>query len=152
MKYSFKSLNKNIEKLTEIIEPNSIDIVISSHCIEHVKDDISALNEIYKVLKKEGVVLINTPNRKRFVRSVIEFFTQERQFPYWEHQREYTEEDLIKLVSKTLFKDSEIQINNLVFGLHGGYFFIYMKNCPKFLKNKANYLELILLKNKGAKI
>lgn len=136
----------NWEQLSEVIEPESVDIVISSHCLEHVKDDLSALNETFKVLKKNGAALINTPNRKRLTRAIIEFFTRERKFPYWEHQREYTKDNLLDLAERSLFKNSKVQVNSLVFGLHSGYFFIYLKNCPEFLIKKANYLELILFK------
>lgn len=136
----------NWEELSKIIELDSADIVISSHCIEHVKDDLSALNETFKVLKKNGVALINTPNRKRLTRSIIEFFTHERKFPHWEHQREYTKDDLLSLARKSLFKNSKVQVNSLVFGLHSGYFFMYFKTCPEFLIKTANYLELILFK------
>ena len=81
------------QKLTKFIPKESIDIVISSHTIEHIPDDLRAINEIYKVLKPGGRAIINTPNRKRLTRAIMEVFTGERKFPWWEHIREYTEDD-----------------------------------------------------------
>jgi ubiquinone/menaquinone biosynthesis C-methylase UbiE len=132
------------QKLTKIIPPNSIDLAISSHVIEHIPDDVKALNELYIVLKPNSCAILNTPNRRRLTRQVIELFTGERKFPYWEHVREYTEEDLIKLISKSNFK--KYQIIPVVFGIHGGTFKIYLKNVPKYFRKLSNFWEIILQK------
>ena len=42
---------------------NSFDIIISNHVIEHVSNNKLHLNEIYRVLKKNGIVYLATPNR-----------------------------------------------------------------------------------------
>ena len=68
------------QHLTEIVKKETIDIVISSHVIEHIPDDKLALNETYKILKPGGIALINTPNRNRLVRKIIEIFTGKRVF------------------------------------------------------------------------
>ncbi|MBI1884571.1 MAG: class I SAM-dependent methyltransferase [Chlamydiae bacterium] len=39
------------QNLTQVVKPESIDIVVSSHVIEHVQDDLKALHELYAVLK-----------------------------------------------------------------------------------------------------
>lgn len=44
------------------IEDESIDLVICSELIEHIKEYDRMLDEIYRVLKKEGVLLLTTPN------------------------------------------------------------------------------------------
>ena len=43
------------------IDNNSFDIVICSHVLEHVDDDLRALGEIYRVLKKDGTAIIVVP-------------------------------------------------------------------------------------------
>ena len=43
------------------IDSNSFDIVICSHVLEHVKDDLRALSEIYRVLKKDATAIIVVP-------------------------------------------------------------------------------------------
>ena len=88
-------------ELSTQISCNSIDIAISSHVIEHVHDDLLAINQLYDVLKDGGVAILTTPNRKRLTRSLIELFSKERQFPYWEHVREYIEADLISLLERS---------------------------------------------------
>jgi len=135
----------NWEELSSVIAPESVDVAISSHVIEHVPDDLKALNELYRVLKPGGAAFINTPNRKRLTRRLVELFTGERKFPYWEHQREYVEEDLRRLLAASAFKRYEIF--PLVFGLHGGHLFCYLKKAPSFLRSMANYWEIHLFKD-----
>jgi 2-polyprenyl-3-methyl-5-hydroxy-6-metoxy-1,4-benzoquinol methylase len=48
----------NIPFVTE-----SFDIVISSECIEHTLNPENAVNEMCRVLKKKGILVITTPNR-----------------------------------------------------------------------------------------
>lgn len=132
------------QNLSRVIHPNSIDIAVSSHVIEHVSDDLKAINELYAVLKKGGVALFNTPNRKRLVRTAIEIFTGERKFPYWEHVREYTEKDLLNLLIASKFK--KFHIYPVVFGIHGGPIFMYIEKCPHILRRYANFWKIYLFK------
>jgi len=46
------------------IEDNSFDTVVSFQVIEHIKDDITFLKEIHRVLKPGGKAIISTPNKK----------------------------------------------------------------------------------------
>jgi len=132
------------QKLTKIIPQNSIDLAVSSHTIEHIPNDVKALNELYSVLKPNSYAILNTPNRKRLVRQIIELFTKERRFPYWEHIREYTEDDLIKLIKKTKFK--EYKITPVCFGIHGGNINFYLKKVPKHFRKFSNFWEIVLKK------
>jgi len=132
------------QKLTKTISKNSIDLAISSHTIEHIPNDIKALNELHSVLKPESFAILNTPNRKRLVRQIIELFTGEKKFPYWEHIREYTEHDLIELIKKTKFK--KYKITPVCLGIHGGNFKIYLKKVPKPFRKFSNFWEITLKK------
>src|SRR4030043_1050934 len=59
------------------------DGVIAHHVIEHIKDDISFIREIHRVLKKGGFAILGTPNRKRLPRFLAEMFGPARTFPWW---------------------------------------------------------------------
>ncbi|HLB60135.1 MAG TPA: class I SAM-dependent methyltransferase [Patescibacteria group bacterium] len=130
--------------LTRVVHHNSIDVAFSTHVIEHIPNDLKAINELYEVLKPRGIALINTPNRERLVRVIIELFTGKRTFPYWEHQREYTEKDLIALLKKSKFE--KYTIIPVVFGLHGVPIFIYFEKVPKIFRRYANFWEIHLFK------
>ena len=130
--------------LSDFLPKESIDVAVSSHVIEHVIDDRKALKELFKVLKPGGVALINTPNRGRLTRAVIEIFAGPRKFPYWEHQREYVESDIVHLLASSPFKKYEIV--PLVFGLHGGPVYCYLAVPPKSFRKYSNFWEIRLFK------
>jgi len=132
------------QKLSGLIPSESIDLAISSHVIEHVPDDLMAINELYRVLKPGGVAIFDTPNRKRLIRAVIELFTGERKFPWWEHIREYTESDLGVLLKKSSFQ--RFEIIPIVFGVHAWPVLLYFRKCPRVFRKLANFYEIHLFK------
>lgn len=132
------------QRLSEFIAPQSVDVVISSHVIEHIPNDLKAINETSAVLKSGGIAILNTPNRKRLTRTVIEIFTGDRKFPHWEHVREYNEDDLLNLLNLSLFK--KFQIIPVTFGVHGGPILGYLEEPPKIFRKYANFWEIHLFK------
>jgi SAM-dependent methyltransferase len=132
------------QRLSDLIPENSIDVAVSSHVIEHVPDDVRALDELHAVMRPGGVALLSTPNRQRLVRRVIERFTGERTFPWWEHVREYVESDLERLVAQSRFERA--QIRAVALGLHGGPVYCYAAQVPRQLRRYANFWEIELSK------
>jgi SAM-dependent methyltransferase len=132
------------QRLTEVVASESIDVAVSSHVIEHVADDARAFEELFAVLRPGGVALITTPNRKRLTRALIERFAGEREFPWWEHVREYVEADLESLVRRSRFRHAEIR--GVAFGLLGGPLHCYLPGVPRSLRRFANFWEVELWK------
>jgi ubiquinone/menaquinone biosynthesis C-methylase UbiE len=58
----FESDAENLSLFNE----NTFDIVICFENIEHVKNPRNSLHEIFRVLKKEGLLVLSTPNRKNW--------------------------------------------------------------------------------------
>jgi ubiquinone/menaquinone biosynthesis C-methylase UbiE len=71
---------------------NSFDTVVSFQVIEHIQNDAKFIEEIYRVLKKDGVALISTPNIKLSL----------TRNPW--HIREYTAKQLEKLCLRYFVK------------------------------------------------
>jgi len=138
--------NGDWQKLTDVVPANSVDLVIASHVIEHVPDDLRALEETYNVLKPGGIALINTPNRRRLPRAIIETWTGPRKFPWWEHVREYVEADLADLIRRSPFHDYAIY--PVALGLHASVV-ACLASVPKAMRGYANFWEIHLKRDSG---
>jgi len=66
--------------LTEIlpIEDSSVDYIICQEGIEHVPNQLKVLEEFNRVLKKDGILLITTPNYSHFRARLSRFFWRDR--------------------------------------------------------------------------
>tara|TARA_S200000501_G_scaffold367470_1_gene403841 strand:- start:1299 stop:1682 length:384 start_codon:yes stop_codon:yes gene_type:complete len=72
----------------------SFDLIICNHVLEHIDDDRSAINEIYRVLKYHGMSILQVPinfkRKKTFEDSSIKSKIQrEKYFGQYDHVREY---------------------------------------------------------------
>ena len=78
------------------LKNNFFDFVISFQVLEHIKEDVFFLEEIYRVLKPGGVLLLTTPNKSHTV----------VRNPW--HIREYNYKEL-KTLATSIFDDVTIK-------------------------------------------
>jgi len=93
------------------------DVVTSFHLIEHIEDDLTHMNEIYRVLKDSGYAIIMTPNRRRLHMLIYKFITRikERCYPMNPlHVFEYTKADFESLFSKSNFRHYQVNPVGLI--------------------------------------
>lgn len=138
-------INGDWQKLTTYVDKESADLTISFHVLEHIENDLKALNESYEVLKPGGRLLLLTPNRTRLSKLAARVLGLGKRLDYPEHIREYTYDDLVKLFSRSRFGNCSIK--GLVLGLHTGKFHLYLKESPKTLRNLVNFWEVQSIKN-----
>lgn len=55
------------------LEAKSIDVIICYHLLEHVRDDIKALSELYRILNDDGIIYIQVGGTALNTRETIEF-------------------------------------------------------------------------------
>ena len=75
-------------------DKNSIDVIFCSHVLEHVLDDIRAMEELYRVLKHGGWAILDVPldkgKEKTFEDiSITSWEQRERFFGQGDHVRLY---------------------------------------------------------------
>jgi 2-polyprenyl-3-methyl-5-hydroxy-6-metoxy-1,4-benzoquinol methylase len=70
------------------------DTIVAINVLEHVRDDLLALHEIYKMLKKDGILIILVPCHK-FLYNVIDKNIG--------HYRRYTKKELYDKIKETNF-------------------------------------------------
>ncbi|MDO8555707.1 MAG: class I SAM-dependent methyltransferase [Nanoarchaeota archaeon] len=76
-------------------KPNSFDVVLASDVVEHVKDDVKALENMHRVLKPGGKVIITVP--------ALEMLWG-RDDDLVHHQRRYTRSSLKRVLRRAGFK------------------------------------------------
>ena len=95
--------SSKIEKIDLMAIPcgdSTFDILIVNHVLEHVQDDIKALNEIHRVLKPGGIAILQTPYsailEKTFCDNGIDTNLM--------RHHAYGQEDHVRLYGKDIFK------------------------------------------------
>jgi len=120
------SKNRNFVFFKEDIFNNSLksasfDIVLNFDVIEHLAQPGNLLKEMHRILRKDGICVLSTPNKYRFFGALLivlglrkfpyclnsKFVNSKNNPDYW-HQREYTASELRKLVEKNNFKAVKI--------------------------------------------
>lgn len=101
---------KNMKFFTMKVPPlkfkaDMFDNVILSEVFEHlpVKDAPNVIKEIYRVLKKGGILYLTTPNANN-QHNKFHFYKNEQLYDSNIHQKEYTPEELKEIVEKAGFK------------------------------------------------
>ncbi len=84
--------------ITDISESdNSFDLIICYHILEHIKDDRAAMKELYRVLKKGGSCIIQTPFKDGEIYEDDKIKTAEDRLKYFgqeDHLRIYSVDGL----------------------------------------------------------
>lgn len=92
---------------------NSFDFIINSEVLEHLDNDVKAINELHRVLKKDGVIVITVPNNNfPFLWDPLNwllmrlFNSHIPKHIWWlagiwaDHERLYTKKEIVSLVEK----------------------------------------------------
>ena len=104
----------------------TFDYIVSLDVLEHIEDDVGFVREAWRVLKPNGTLIIETPNRDRLSSRILRVFNRRTStFPrcYGNdlvlgpilHVREYTKEKLMELLD--YFDFEEVQISGVWLGL-----------------------------------
>lgn len=103
--------------------PNKFDIIICYHILEHITDDKKAMAELYRVLKPDGTIFIQTPLKTGNIYEDDCITTPEariKHFGQHDHVRIYSAEGLMdRLTSQGLkvsVKHYQAQKNDFYFG------------------------------------
>jgi len=94
----------NIEALNE--PDNQFDIIICYHILEHIDNDIKAMSELYRVLKPDGLCIIQTPLKEGdiYENSSIKTKAERRiHFGQEDHLRIYSLKGLMNRLEKVGF-------------------------------------------------
>lgn len=107
-KKGFKIYNSTIEKAK--VKTNSYDAVTMFQLIEHLEDPVKVLKKANTLLKKNGIIVISTPNRE----SLLGKLMNKKWFGYYndEHLFVFDKESLRNILEETGFKVLSIEEDN----------------------------------------
>lgn len=93
LEVSFGDLNKKIN-----FQDNSFDAISCFHVLEHLTNPQNAISEFYRILKKDGLLMIMVPN-----------FSFKNFYNDYTHVRPFTKLSLFKILEHKGFKNIEIK-------------------------------------------
>lgn len=135
-------LCKNVENMQNVFESKSFDMIVSFETIEHLQNPVSFLNELKRLIKPDGIIIISCPNDYYY------YPTEDMSNPF--HVKKYTMDDFKELTQQVLGKANEYFVGT---HLHG---FVNIKdgsldliNAPKsdqtkMLQYKSNIDSFLL--------
>ncbi len=115
---------------------NCIDVIIALNVLEHIEDDETALQQIYRILKPGGYAILEMPANQ----DLYDFFDEQLK-----HFRRYNLNQFCKLASKLKF--SIIRASHFGFFIYPAFKFVKLRNKRRGKENsdysKTNVKELI---------
>ncbi|MCY1660863.1 class I SAM-dependent methyltransferase [Chryseobacterium sp. SL1] len=102
----------------------TFDLIICYHILEHIVDDKKAMSELYRVLKKNGTVLIQTPFKEGEIYEDYSIVTEKERLKHFgqeDHVRIYSVEGLKeRLQDSGFFVDVKIFEKDNYYGFSQG--------------------------------
>ena len=101
-----------------IIDDEKYDLLICSHVLEHVKDDKKALEELYRILKPNGLGILLVPlDLEQNITDEQYGLSEEenwKRFGQGDHIRKYCKQDFIERMEKSFLVGESIGIMHLI--------------------------------------
>ncbi|MDN3667884.1 methyltransferase domain-containing protein [Echinicola jeungdonensis] len=115
-RYSYPADVENMD-ITEIPYPdNYFDLIICNHVLEHIRDDMKAMKELFRVLKPKGKAILQVPISFKLKETyenegVVNPKDREREFGQYDHVRIYGL-DYTKRLMKAGFLVNEFNLSS----------------------------------------
>lgn len=123
-KFNYRSADlymKNVDDKIDIQEMSiykdaTFDVFICSHILEHVDDDIKAIQELYRITKKNGIGICLVPIPLSLNKTVDDkkyLFSEHLRWKYFgqdDHVRMYSKNDFIQKLSNVGFNVSQLGV------------------------------------------
>ena len=92
LKSPLADIKGDVTNLT--FENNTFDLIICNHVLEHIIDDRTAMKEIYRVLKKDGIGILQVPIDKSLEKTyedntLVSKRQRAKNFGQYDHVRKY---------------------------------------------------------------
>ena len=106
-----KIKNSYFEKA--LLPPSYFDVVILNHTLEHMDDAVWVLKKVYRILKANGILVVDVPNAGGLGAKILG-----NRWPYRlpeEHKYQFTKDSLIEVFEKSGFRVMHFESRSGIF-------------------------------------
>ena len=111
----------------------TFDLLTVLDVAEHIDDDNLLFSEMYRVIKKEGIIFVNVP--------ALSFFWRSHDVRYG-HKRRYSRSNLVQLARRHLFRIEEIRYLHAHFVVPLFLSMLFDKLCVKSFGKRDDFISL----------
>jgi SAM-dependent methyltransferase len=115
-----KNIQGDISEITKKLANKKFDTIICAELLEHLENPYQFLREIHSLLKKDGELIISTPNPLGFPILFFELFQNKKRFYSNDHTYYFLPRWVERLLDLTGYKLEQIK----PVGIWCGFFFI----------------------------
>ncbi len=90
-------------------KPNSYDVIVLNNALEHLYYPVEAISKIYKILKREGLIIVNLPNYNSFGRYLFKGNWMALQVP--RHLYHFSPKILSEIFKNEGLREIKVQYN-----------------------------------------
>ncbi len=113
--YEYPSYTINMDILDIQFPKDHFDLIICNHVLEHIEDDLTAMNQLLKVLKPNGIAVLQVPISKKLKKTYEDWNIKtdkdrEKHFGQYDHVRIYGQ-DYREILEDVGFKVNRINIS-----------------------------------------
>jgi len=101
-------IKSNLDKTR--YKSNCFDLITINHVLEHVNNPVETLKEAYRILKKDGLLIIGVPNNKSLAYWIFKKNWYQLDAP--RHLFDYSERNLTKKLKELGFRIKKIRHNS----------------------------------------
>jgi 2-polyprenyl-3-methyl-5-hydroxy-6-metoxy-1,4-benzoquinol methylase len=135
---SISGANVFVGKLKKArFKKNYFDVITLWHTFEHIPNPLEILEEIYRILKKDGLLVIAVPNIESFQSKIAKEKWYHLDVPY--HYNHYSPETLRKIIEKANFK--VFKVNHFVLKN----FYGFIQSLLNLMGFEKNFIKNVLL-------
>jgi len=136
-KLGYDIRNGDVERLEELGLEREFDVVVAGELIEHLSNPGIFLDEVRKVMKKEGFLILTTPNCFSYSTFFLLKNKLEKDFINKEHKCWYSEQTLRQLLKFKNYKIENVAYSGFDWRITG---FRTLKNLLRYNRfNKPHY-------------
>ena len=104
------------------LKSNTVDVVTSLAVLEHLNNPMKNLREAYRILKKEGLLILTTPTPTPTSKKILEFFAFKLGLlsinTIGEHKHYFDKKNLKEILIGAGFEEKKMEIKSFQIGLN----------------------------------